>query len=355
VLLKGLDEEADLHLMGRMDARSEILNWLQGRLEITNLLKQHPEIYDVNIDRPVFIIGIGRSGTTILHELLALDERFRAPLGWEAVYPAPPPEPTDYQTDPRIERADRLLTQINRIVPEHEAMHDIGGQVPIECGQIMGHSFICDQIGAFYQSPSYAKWLTEHDWSAAYSYHKTVLKVLQWKNPGQRWLLKAPNHLAHIPELLRAYPDARLVQTHRDPMKTMASVTSLLGTLYWAKSDQAFDSSAFENLMLAPGLASQLENVMMLRERGVIRDEIITDILYQQLVHDPKRALTLVYQGLGLEFDKERQRKVLDFLASKQGASQNSHRYDDPSPERIRRDRPLFANYQVSYGIPDET
>lgn len=355
VLLDGLEGEADLHLMGRMAARAEILNWLQNRLRITELLKRHPEIHDVVIDRPVFIIGIGRSGTTILYELLAQDERFRVLLGWEAVFPCPPPEAATYDSDPRIARADRLLTQINRVVPEHEAMHDIGGRVPIECGQIMGHSFIADQIGAFYQSPSYAKWLMEHDWGPAYDYHRTILKVLQWKNPRQHWLLKAPNHLVHIPELLRVYPDARLIQTHRDPIKTIASVTNLLGTLYWAKSDQPFNSSAFEDLMLAPGVAGQLENVMTLRAEGVIPDQAITDILYHQLVRDPLATLATVYERLGMAFDDALRRKAQDFLTVKQGAGHGSHRYRALSPERVARDRPLFAKYQAHYGVPDES
>ncbi|WP_150293201.1 sulfotransferase family protein [Sphingobium estronivorans] len=354
VLLHGLETEADLHLMGRMAARTEILNWLQNRLKITDLLKRNPDIHDVVIDRPLFIIGTARSGTTILYELLAQDERFRVLLGWEAVFPVPPSQAATCARDPRIEQADRLLTQINRIVPEHEAMHDIGGNIPIECGQIMGHSFIADQIDAFYQSPSYSQWIMSHDWTPAYEYHRTILKILQYRNPKAHWLLKAPNHMTHIPELLKIYPDARFIQTHRDPLKTMASVTSLLGTLYWAKSDQQFNSSAFEDLMLAPGMAAQLEGVMALRDEGVIREDAITDIVFAQLVDDPLAALELVYERLGLSFDAAQRRKVMDYLASKQGASHGSHRYDDPSPERVARDRPYFTRYQARYGVPDE-
>jgi hypothetical protein len=354
VLLRGLESEASLHLMGRMAARGEILHWLENRLYITDLQKRHPEIDDVVIDRPVFIIGTARSGTTILYELLAQDASFRVLLGWEAVFPCPPPEANTYDTDPRIEKADRWLTQINRIVPEHEAMHDIGGRVPIECGQVMGHSFISDQIAAFYQSPTYAQWLSEHDWDPAYEVHHTILKILQWKNPRQHWLLKAPNHLTHIPELLRAYPDARLIQTHRDPMKTIASVTSLLGTLASARSDQPFDSAAFEGLMLSQGVAAQLDNVTVLREQGVVRSDAFIDVLHQQLVRDPLAALATVYERLGMTFNQALKQKLNEYLASKQGTSADSHRYSNLTPERVRRDRPLFAQYQALYGVPDE-
>jgi hypothetical protein len=354
VLLRGLETEAELHLMGRIAARAEILRWLENRLRITDVLTRHPEIHDVVIDRPVFIIGIARSGTTILYEMLARDPRFRVLLGWEAVFPCPPPEAATYEVDPRIEQAEHWLQHINRVVPEHEAMHDVGARVPMECGEIMVNSFISGQIAAFYQSPSYAQWLAEHSWAPAYAYHQTILKILQWKNPREHWLLKAPNHLARIPELLSVYPDARLIQTHRDPMKTMASVTNLLGTLASARSDQPFDSSAFEGLMMAQGVAGQLERVIELREQGAIGEEAITDVSYRQLVDDPLGALECVYAGLGMSSNDAFVRGVGEYLKSKAGASRDSHRYPDPTSERIARDRPVFQRYQALYDVPDE-
>ena len=354
VLLRGLETEADLHLMGRIAARTEILRWLENRLRITALLGQHPEIHDVVIDRPVFIIGMARSGTTILYEMLARDPRFRVLLGWEAVFPCPPPEAATYDNDPRIEKAERWLTHINRVVPEHEAMHDIGARVPMECGEIMLNSFISAQVAAFYQSSTYAQWIAEHSWAPAYAYHHTILKILQWKNPREHWLLKAPHHLARIPELLQEYPDARLIQTHRDPLKTMASVTSLLGTLASARSDLSFDASAFEGLMMAKGVAAQLEQVISLREDGAIRPDAILDVPYQQLVNEPLSALKATYEGLGMHMSDEQGRAVTAFLKSKPGASPDSHSYADPSPERVARDRPVFERYQALHDVPDE-
>ena len=354
ILLQGLETEAELHLLGRIAARAEILRWLENRLQIQEVLRRHPEIHDEVINRPVFIIGIARSGTTLLYELLARDPRFRVLLGWEAVFPCPPPEAASYDIDPRIEKSERWLGHINRVVPEHESMHDIGARIPMECGQIMVNSFISDQIAAFYHSPTYARWITEHSWKSAYTYHRTILKILQWKNPREHWLLKAPNHLDQIPELLRAYPDARLIQTHRDPMKTIASVTSLLGTLASARSDRPFDSSAFEGLMMAQGVAQQLEQVIDLREEGLIREDAIVDISYQQLLNDPQGALEAAYEGLGLDFGAELASELRAFSESKTGASRDSHLYPDLPPERVARDRPLFSRYQARYGVPDE-
>lgn len=352
LLLQSLEEEADLHLFGRLAARSEILNWLENRLRITDLLRRHPEIEEQPVERPTFILGLARSGTTFLQELLAQNPLFRPLLGHEALYPYP--AANDQEEKERTLRADRFLTQINRIAPEHATMHAIGGNIPIECGQLLGHSFISDQIAAFYQTPSYAKWIGEHSWDPAYGWHRKILQVLQWQQPERRWLLKAPSHLTHIPEVLRAYPDARFIQTHRDPLRTMTSVTSLLGTLYWAKSDQPFNSSAFEDLMLAPGTATQLEGVMELRDNGTITPDAIFDVRYADLITDPLATVQQLHTWLGLPLGQSTQEAMQRFISTKRSSGHGTHSYRPPSPERIAKDRPLFARYQARYAVADE-
>ena len=134
----------------------------------------------------------------------------------------------------------------------------------------------------------------------------------------------------------------------------MLGGTSLLGTLASARSDQPFDSSAFEGLMMAQGVAAQLEKVIALREEGVIRPDAIVDVSYQQLVSEPLAALKRVYEGLGMSFGNEQTRGLSDFLESKAGASRDSHSYSDLPPERVARDRPVFRRYQTFYDVPDE-
>jgi hypothetical protein len=157
------------------------------------------------------------------------------------------------------------------VIPAYASMHEMGGRIPSECGMIMANTFLSEHFPALQQTPSYDAWLFTHDWDLAYRYHRRVLKLLQWQSGGNtRWLLKAPNHLGHLPTLFATYPDARVVQTHRDPLKCMASATNLLGCLYWMRSDKAFDSSAFEDLIMGSATASRLANVMRQREEGVV-------------------------------------------------------------------------------------
>ena len=135
--------------------------------------------------------------------------------------PCPPPQRETYNTDPRIDKAHKLVTQWNRVAPEFASMHEMGGQIPAECGQLMTGTFISDHIASLHQTPSYSRWCGQADYLPVYRYHKQILQILQWKNPRQRWLLKAPEHQVHLDTLLQGYPDARIVQTHRDPVRVL--------------------------------------------------------------------------------------------------------------------------------------
>ncbi|HEB89312.1 MAG TPA: sulfotransferase, partial [Deltaproteobacteria bacterium] len=142
LLVNAIREEARLHPIGRLLARDDLLNALQIRLETTETRKRHPEIADQQIERPIFITGLPRTGTSILHELMAADPRHRAPRHWEVRNPCPPPESATYSVDPRIERADRQIRLWNEIVPEYDTMHELGGTIPVEDIQIMAPSFV---------------------------------------------------------------------------------------------------------------------------------------------------------------------------------------------------------------------
>lgn len=144
VLVKALEEEADLNLFGRLMTRSDLLIWLQARLEIEDAYRRHPEIDAETIAAPVFIVGQPRSGTSILFELLSQDAQFGAPMNWEMLFPCPPPEAATYRTDPRIARAQHLLTQWHRVAPTFLTMHELGATIPNECKVAMNGTFVSD-------------------------------------------------------------------------------------------------------------------------------------------------------------------------------------------------------------------
>ena len=351
VLIKSLEEEADLTLMGRLMARNDIISWLSTRLQVEETIKQNPAILDEEIKSPMVITGLPRSGTSILFELLSQDPDVKVPRTWEGMMPCPPPETATYDNDPRIEKAHNLATQWSRVAPEFASMHEMGGLIPAECGQIMCATFISDQIAALHQTPSYSIYMMQADYEPVYQYHRKVLQILQWKNPRKRWLLKAPEHQVHLDTLLKVYPDARIVQTHRDPIKCMASTTSLLGTLYWMRSDQNFNAEVFENIIMGEATSNRLEKVIRLREEGAIPAASITDSRYQDLMDDPMGCIEQTYQYFDMALTEEIKDLMLKYLEGKPKGKFGQHKYqiDDSAEERK-----LFQRYQEYYNVPSE-
>ncbi len=349
ILCKDLDNVAELTLMGRILARQDLLIWLQNRLQIIDLIKQHPEITEQPIEAPMFIVGLPRSGTSILFEVLAQDPAVGVPLMWEAMFPYPPPEQASYRTDPRIHRADRMFTQWARLVPEFDTIHEMRGDIPAECGLLMCSSFISDHTATLQMADNYAAWHATADVTPAYQWHKTMLQVLQWKNPRPRWLLKAPAHQNYLDILLRTYPDARIVQTHRDPIKCMASATNLMACIYKMRSDREFDAVAFDNILMGEPTAQRLERVIQQRESGIIADERICDSLYHDLLEQPLAAVEKIYQHFDMPLNDRARERMLAYLAEKPQGKFGKHTYQSKLSERH-----FFANYQAHYGVPSE-
>jgi hypothetical protein len=352
ILVNSLEQEAQLTLMGRLMARSDIILWLSTRLKVVDTLKKYPQILEEKIVAPMVIVGLPRSGTSILFELLSQDPEAGVPLMWEALQPCPPPEAASYGTDPRIEQADKLFTQWNRVTPEFASMHEMRGDIPAECGLLMAGTFTSDHIASLHQTPAYSAWCIEADFLPVYQYHKTILQILQWKNPRQRWLLKAPEHQVHLDTLLQVYPDARIVQTHRDPIKCMASTTSLIGTLYYMRSDQAFNAQLFDNIIMGEATARRLEHVIDQREQGIVPAANIADSRYQDLMDDPLACISSIYGHFGMRLSKRARQAMQDYLCVKPKDKFGQHSYQ--VDERKVRERTLFKRYQTLYDVPDE-
>jgi len=352
ILVQSLEEEADLTLMGRLMARSDILLWLSTRLRVTDTLKQFPQILEEEVAAPMVIVGLPRSGTSILFELLSQDPEVGVPLMWEALQPCPPPEAATYACDPRIEQADRLFTQWSRVAPEFAGMHEMRGDIPAECGLLMAGTFISDHIAALHQAHAYSAYCADADYLPVYRYHKTILQILQWKNPRRRWLLKAPEHQVHLDTLLQVYPDARIVQTHRDPIVCMASATSMMGTLYHMRSDQPFNAQLFDNIIMGEATAQRLERVIDQREAGIVPAANIADSRYRDLMDDPLACIAGIYSHFGMTLSDAARERMLGYLASKPRGKFGRHEYAVDA--RRARDRPMFRRYQELYGVPNE-
>ena len=353
IFVRGCEEEAQLHPLGRLLMRTDLMNWLENRLRLAAARKQHPEIAAQEIDAPLFITGLPRTGTSILHELLACDPAVRAPQHWEVRHPCPAPETRDYANDPRIARADREVQLWNEICPEYASMHELGGQIPVECIQITAHEFRSDELLGRAQVPSYGQWLAEADLRPAYRFHRAFLQHLQWKCPG-RWVLKAPSHLAVLASLFAVYPDARIIWTHRDPLKVIPSVASILYATARIRSD-AIDPDSVLAWFTGETCRTSLDAARTFRESGAVSEKQFHDVRYADLMQDPIETIRTAYQHFGIEFSTSAEQAMRNYLASKPKGKYGAHRYGfaetglDPVRERKR-----FADYQKDYSVASE-
>ena len=353
-LLASLNEEANLTPLGRIIATEEVLTALTNRLQLEAHHQQHPEIGAEPIRSPIIMMGMGRSGTTILHELLALDPRNRIPATWEVDMPFPPPEKASCDSDPRIDIIQKRLDRTDSIIPDFKSIHRMGARLPQECVRITTGEFASMIFGVTYEVPSYSNWMLEEaDLAPAYEYHRRFLQLLQWKCPAERWVLKSPGHLWSLEEMLAAYPDARLIQTHRDPLKTASSLSSLISTLRAMGSD-AVDPAAIAKQWMRWNTVGVNASARA-RQDGLIAPAQVIDVSFYEFMNAPLEQVRRIYDFFELELSPRVRTRMQDYLNTHTADQHGTHRYDfhdfglDLAEER-ERVRP----YQEYFAVPSE-
>ncbi len=325
-LLDSLNREAALSELGVAVASDEIVGYLTSRLQVVDERRRHPAIADAPVEPPMVIIGQGRTGTTILYDVLAQDPVVRVPLTWEVEHPCPPPETATYGTDPRIEEVDARLAGIDLVLPDFRAMHPMGARLAQECVRITALEFRSFIFPTQYRVPSYARWLLdEADMAPAYRWHRVFLQHLQSRHPATRWVVKSPGHIWHLGALLAEYPDALLVQTHRDPLRIIASLGSLVPTLRSLASDEVSVPGA--SAEFADYIIEGLDRSLEARLDGTVPAEQVVDTQFAAFMADPLATVATIYQRLGLELTPEAERRMRAFLDTHAQDQHGGHRY----------------------------
>ena len=306
-LLEACDREAKLNVIGKMALRSDVVRILSNRLQLARDRQIFPEIGQQKIREPLFIVGLPRSGTTLLHILLAADPAHRAPLTWEVMSPSPPSEK---DREERIRQASRNLAMLRWLAPTFESVHATGAELPQECVSLMSPTFMSDQFDTMYNVPSYRAWFFAQD--------------LQFRQAGERWVLKAPAHMFAAPALLSTYPDARFVQIHRDPIEAVASVSSLVTILRRVFSDDVDPIQIGHDAMSYWAQALKT----FLRVRDELPAERVCDLRYDDVRRDPIAAARVVYEHFGWKFTREIQERMGIVLTQQNSQSNGAHKYD---------------------------
>ena len=319
------EHESKLSLLGRIAARQDIIRLLSNRLRIEWYRKRHPALGEQPVSTPLFVTGLPRTGTTLLHGLLAQDPGHRAPLSWEMMVPSPPPERAHHHHDPRIAAAERQLRWFHRLNPDFKRIHDLGARLPEECLIIHSHSFLSFQFQTTHYVPNYETWLEAQDLRPSYHYHRRFLQHLQWRWRGERWILKAPAHLFGIEALFDVYPDAGVILTHRDPLEVVGSLASLTYTLRSTFTDD------IDPTQVGPEMTRRwcdgLERGLRVRERGLVSASRFFDVRYDELVRDPLDVVRRIYTHYGLSLSPMAEERMRRFLARHPKDKHGRHSY----------------------------
>lgn len=355
VLVDALNNEAKLTLAGRLLVGEEIRRVLQSRLRVIDFEKKHPQVRDEQIVEPLFIIGMGRTGSTILHEYLSKDPAHRAPLVWEMRLPCP----IDANLSPTEDIAARITwsdaeSQIQYEIDESLiSKHEQRSDLPEECSQLMAYEF---KTGHFYSRcniPSYALWNARADITPALEMHKRILKILQFQaGQGKRWVLKYGGHMPYMPKLLDVYPDARIIHTHRDPVAVVQSFVSLMASTRLARSDE-FDAT-FSSEMLNSGMSRIIEKIIAERQSGAIPEAQIADIHFKNLMTDTIGEIRRAYEALNIPFTHEARSGIEDYIASRPRTKHGKHEYAYADVVDLDNERKRYANYVKYYNIEAE-
>ncbi len=282
-LVRSFNEEADLTEAGRSCSTCAWSACSRPGCEVEDTYRMHPAIDDEVIEGPVFVIGLPRTGTTALSQLVAADPQFRSLRMWESSSPCPPPESATEHSDPRIADAEAGLAMMYDMFPLMASMHHQEATTATECQDLLGMSFRTVHFDGFGYVPSYLAWVTDCDMRGTYQYHRRVLQLLQWHCPPRLWHLKTPVHMFALDALLEAYPDAKFLWSHRDPAKVLGSVCSLIHyTRSWS-SDRDDSSSSAPNNSTAGGRPSHGQWI----SGAAWRDDRFADLAFADLQVDP--------------------------------------------------------------------
>lgn len=350
ILLDAYRKEAKLTLFGRYLIHQKLVKHLANRLLIQQELKRHPDILEVEIRQPLFIVSLPRTGSTLLMRLLAQDAAFRPLLFWEAMAPAPAQEPETRDDDPRIAATEKLLRWQQKILPSLAKIHHFGARQPEECFPLLENSLVFPSFYILANAPSYFQWLTEQqqDMTPTYRYYRQQLQILQYRFPARRWLLKAPLHMYGLPALLNVFPDAAIVQTHRDLRQVIPSACSLVANFRGTVSSEVDLHRIGQESVRNTGISLGRDATA----RAIHPAARFFDLPYRELVAAPMAAVQRLYDYFGFEFTDASAERMRQWLAANPKDKWGKHRY---SLEQFGLTEELlagrFADYNRQFGL----
>ncbi len=356
VLIDSINREANLNPVGRMIIRGRIVGVLINKLVAQDTIKKHPEILEMSVEAPIVVAGLARTGTTMLHRLIAEDPSIRSLASWEAINPAPhTTQGAGGGPDPRVGQAAKAAKGLKYMSPGFFAIHPAEPNAPEEEVILLEQAFLTTTPEAMMNVPTYSKWLEEQDHVPAYQALKRMMQYLQWQRPGPgqpiKWVLKTPHHQEYFDPLLEVFPNATIVHTHRDPLKTSPSLFSMLTHLQMIFSDEV-DPNRVANHWLNK-IENMARRTLATRER--VQDRGFVDVSYYDLVQDPIAEVERIYQAASKELTAEAREAMLESRRVNQQHKYGRHKYSLADFGMTKDDvEPRIAAYRARFGVPYE-
>ena len=346
-LIDSINNEANLNEIGIQAQPIRIQGLLTNRLRFEEDLKKFPEILDQEIIAPIVIVGLPRTGSTMTHRLLASDPNHTAMLWWEGRYPALLPGEKRGDIETRMELGKAEVDAVVAASPEALDIHPWDYKGADEEILLLEHNFLSTVPESFMALPSYSEWIEEQDHTLAYEDLKKFIQYLQWQNPGRekkRWVLKSPHHLGFIDKMISVFPDAKIIQTHRDPIKTVPSFCSMCANLFeplTTNFDKVFIGKHWSNK-----LTRALNHCMNISEQ---HPDNFLDLEFLNMIKDPIDEMKKIYEFIGESFG-EKTEVAMEAWREENKHEMGAHKYSleeyDLTESQINNN---FAKYQQKY------
>ncbi|HYC01278.1 MAG TPA: sulfotransferase [Candidatus Limnocylindrales bacterium] len=323
VLLRSYDEESHLNPFGRWLVRQQLVAILRNRLVAEEAWRRCPQMLATPVERPIFVLGLPRTGTTALHSLLAQDPANQVLEYWLAAAPKARPSRSDWERDPCFKQAAQGLKLTYWLDPSLKAIHLMTADGPEECRHLLQQCFTDDSFECNSTLPSYSRWYAGCDMEPPYRRHRDLLRLIGANDSPRRWVLKYPAHLRHLRALLKIYPDACVVQTHRDPARVLPSLCSLIAGWRGIYEDEP-DKHAIAAWTLELW-ASTMENAMAVRQE--LGEARFYDLHFRETVADPAGAVGRMYAHFGIEYPEETAQSLRRWHRDNPQHKHGEHRY----------------------------
>ncbi|WP_284258940.1 sulfotransferase family protein [Acidocella aquatica] len=323
---------------------------LETRLHLVDDAKQHPEIEQQKIERPIAIIGLPRTGTTITYDLITLDPAVRAPREFEMLLPWPASDAATFATDPRIAIIQAMNDNYLKHAPQLKEIQRLDCTLAGECNHGMTYHFAGSNFPAEFGVPRFAKWVTDEIPEGLYRTHKRLLQEFQWKGPKGRWVIKSPHHLFDLGGLTKAYPDIGMIWTHRDPVATMSSLSSMIAALQ-AAVGQGGDLHAVGRSVVDMWCTAMARATRVRAENPAIETKIL-DLAHRDIVLDPIGSIRRIYARFDQPFTVDFEARIRTFLTENPSATRLGKHKHTPSqfgidPEEVHT---RLAGYYERFG-----